>query len=179
VREPRFVATFGREDWFPPAPTSSHDVLAWFRRFVAALPSRDVESHDPHWSPQAGLLGVEDLGYDHIGRIEQIQESVEVVAGHLEARGYALPPLRSANRSLLPYAPGVFDRAALEACAPWTTSARAAFGYEPPAGEPDPPDDAWHATVEAAIPGVLAVIERHERIDDLRRLVREPERAAA
>lgn len=179
VREPRFVAAFGREEWFPPAPASSHDVLAWFRRFVAALPSRDVESHDPHWSPQAGLLGVEDLGYDHIGRIEQIQESVEVVAGHLEARGYALPPLRSANRSLLPYAPGVFDRAALEACAPWTTSARAAFGYEPPAGEPDPPDDAWHATVEAAIPGVLAVIERHERIDDLRRLVREPERAAA
>jgi hypothetical protein len=179
VREPRFVATFGGEDWFPPAPTSSHDVLGWFRRFAGALPSRDVGSHDPHWSPQADLLGVGVLGYDHVGHFEQVEESMEVVGGHLRARGCALPPLRTTNRSLLPYAPGVFDRAALEACASWTASARAAFGYEPPADEPDPPDDAWHASVEAAIPGVLAVIERHERIADLRSLVREVDRAAA
>jgi hypothetical protein len=179
VREPRFVVTFGGEDWFPPAPRSSHDVLLWFRRFVAALPSRDVESHDPHWSRQADLLGVGELGYDHVGHIEQVEESVAVVDEHLRAHGRALPPLRTANRSLLPYVPGVYDRTALEACAAWIASGRDAFGYAPAVDEPEPPDDVWHATVEAAIPGVLAVIERHERIADLRSLVRELDRAAA
>jgi Sulfotransferase family len=179
VREPRFVAAFGREDWFPTAPRSSHDVLAWFRRFVDALPSRDDELHDPHWSRQADLLGVRDLGYDHVGHIERVEQSVAVVDAHLRAHGRALPPLRLANRSLLPYVPGLFDQASLDACASWTASAHEAFGYEPPAGDPEPPDDAWHATVEAAIPGIQAVIERHERIADLRSLVREVELAAA
>ncbi len=102
-----------------------------------------------------------------------------VVGEHLRARGRRLPPLRRANPSLLPYVPGVFDRAALDACADWTTSAREAFGYETPAGDPEPPDDAWHATVEAAVPGIHAVIERHERIADLRSLVRRADLEAA
>jgi len=173
VREPRFVAAFGREDWFPPVPGTSYDVLRWFRRFVGALPSRDAELHDPHWSRQVDLVGPGDVHYDHVGHLERVDESVAVVGRHLRARGCRLPPLRYANRSLLRYVPGVYDRGALDACVTWTTSAREAFGYEPPPGDPAPPDDAWHATVETAIPGIQAVIERHERIADLRAMVRQ------
>ena len=102
-----------------------------------------------------------------------------VLGDYLQVRGRDLPPLRSANRSLLPYAPGVFDRPSLAAYAPWTARDRQAFGYTLPAKDPSAPDEAWHAAVNASIPAIRAVIERHERIADLRRIVREGERALA
>ena len=178
VRDPRFTAAFGDEPWFPAAPRTSEDVLGSFRRFARALPSVGLGSHDPHWARQVDLLGLTDLGYGHVGRLERIADTVAFLGEYLERRGRTLPPVRPANRSLLPFAPGVFDRPALEACAPWTTSASEVFGYEP-AQEAGPPDAAWHTAVNATIPAIHAVIERHERIADLRRMVRDGERAAA
>jgi sulfotransferase famil protein len=177
VRDPRFVAAFGREDWFPPPPTTSNDVLESFRRFAGVLPTRSGEWHDPHWSAQADVIGVADIAYGHIGRFEQLDRTMAVLADYMGARGRRLPPLRPVNQSLVPFHPGLFDRPSLDACTTWTARDRATFGYEAPSAVADRPDKAWHAAVDAAVPAIRAVIERNERIADLRRMHAEAEEA--
>ena len=170
AREPRFVAFFGHMDWFPAVPDSSDDVLESFRRFVRGLPARDPDEHDPHWVSQADLLGWEEVEYGYVGRAEDLTAAMDLLRGRLVAHGLVLPPLETANRSLLPYVPGVFDRQALEAGERWTARDRDAFGYASPRHDLEEPDNAWHMAVHAAIPALRAVIERHERIADLRRM---------
>ena len=64
VRDSRFVLMFG-EDWFPPAPSGATDVVESFRAFVTALPDRP-DSDDSHWSAQAALAGIPEIGYHHV-----------------------------------------------------------------------------------------------------------------
>jgi hypothetical protein len=164
IRDPRFVAVFG-EDWFPAPPKTALDVVAAFRRFVLALPEAD--RHDPHWRPQSGLIGVGQIAYDHIGRVEDLERTAAVLDERLRVHGRVLPPLRRTNPGILPFSPGVFDRDSYEVCARWTEPDRAAIGYEALSPRVEEPDERWRAAVEAAIPAVQAVIDRNERIRDL------------
>jgi len=165
VRDPRFAAVF--EETRPTAVSSARDVLESFRAFVCALPSRDGW-HDPHWTSQADLIGAADVTYGHVGRVEQLDRTVAVLGEYVESKGGTLPALRRENPAILPFSPGVFDRRALAACAVWTTKDREAFGYEILSNGAEEPSDAWQAAVEAAIPAIQALIERNERIADLR-----------
>ena len=172
VREPRFVAMFGDEEWFPTPPSSSEDVLRSFRRFVSALSEQDPAWHDPHWSPQVDLLGTTELAYGHVGRLERVAETLDVLGERVREHGRELPSLPSENRSLLPYVPGVFDHAAHVAGVRFTARDREAFGYEDPQEDPDGPGEAWHAAVSASIPAIRGLIERHQRVGDLHVAVR-------
>jgi hypothetical protein len=159
VRDPRF------DDVVPPQTFSSaREVLDGFRSFVRELPGQPAWQ-DPHWSPQADLIG--ELSYGHIGRVEELDRTVTV----LEERVGKLPELRRENPSIIPYSPGVFDGAALAAALDWTAGDRAAFGYQAPS-EAVEPDDAWHTTVAAVLPAVEAVAERNARIAGLRLLLK-------
>ena len=117
VRNPRFVLMLG-EDLFPALPSSAQEVVESFRRFVAALPDRPAWS-DSHWSAQADLLGVTDITYSHIGRVETIDRTVAEVGEYMRERGSNLPELEAENRSFLPYSPALFDRAAYDAYLRW------------------------------------------------------------
>jgi len=166
------------EDLFPPPPSSAKEIVASFRRFVAALPDQP-EWSDSHWSAQADLLGVTDITYSHIGRVEAIDRTVAEVGEYVGERGSRLPELEAENRSFLPYSPALFDRAAYEAYRGWTEPDSKAFGYEPLAYVEGEPDDRWHATVEANIPAIRMVVEQNQRFLDLWHLltpVTEPSR---
>lgn len=173
VRSPRFVAMFGDEAWFPRPPSSSQEVLQSFRRFIAVLDERPAEWHDPHWAPQAGLLGVGEVTYGHIGGFESLDASMAVLRARLREHGRAMAPLRPGNASLVPYEAGVFDTEAYERAIRFTAGDRETFGYEQPARASVDPGAAWHAGVTASLPAIRAVVERNERITDLRRLLRD------
>jgi hypothetical protein len=168
VRDPRFVAVLG-EDLFPDVPASAADVLDAFRAFVVSLPGTDRP--DPHWSPQASLVGAGVVPYDHVGRIEELDRTALALDGHLRRFGAALPPLRRANPAILPFTPSLFDPPTLDACTRWTEPDRTAFGYEPLVPSSEVPDEAWFLTIEASLPALRAVIERNERIGDLHDLL--------
>lgn len=165
VRDPRFVVSFG-EDWFPPVPSSAVDVLESFREFVTELPG-NPDSIDSHWSSQADLAGVSRIPYDHVGRVEQLEQTEQAIGTYLGRRGVTLPRLRAENRSFLPFSPGVFDHAAHDACMRWIDVDCEAFGYEPLPYAGGQPSEEWFARVDAAVPALRAVIERNERILDV------------
>lgn len=172
VRDPRFVRAFGNEDWFPRQPRTANDVVESFRRFVSILPTRPDEWHDPHWSPQVDVLGLSAIEYGHVGRLERFDETLSLLADYVGARGRTLePPPSSENQSLIPFDLGVLDRPSFDACNIWTAKDRESFGYEPLPDITGRPDDAWVAAVEATLPAIQAVIARHERIADLRRML--------
>ena len=172
LRDPRFVAAYGGEDWFPDPPLSARQVVASFRRFVDVLADRPEEWHDPHWSSQADLVGSGELDYDVVGRVEEISAVLRVVDTHLRARGRDGLTLPYANPSLVPFVPEVLDLESWERCAVLTASDKGAFGYEHVPRATAEPDASWVAEVEGRIPAILAVIERNERIGDLKQLVR-------
>ena len=170
VRDPRFVAAFGHEDWFPEPPASPRDVVDSFRRFLGALSERSADWHDPHWSPQSELVSVEAVPYDHVGRAERLDDTFAVLSERL---GAAVLAPACENTALLPFSPQLFDEAALATSDPLTAADREAFAYErltPSHGEPSA---AWLATVEASLGAIQGVIDRNERIGDLLRLLRE------
>jgi hypothetical protein len=165
VRNPRFVLMYD-EELFPAPPLSAEDVVGSFRRFVASLPDRP-KWRDSHWLAQADLLGLTDVTYSHIGRIEAIDRTVAEVGEYLRRRGGALPTLQAENRSFLPFSPGLFDRESHNAYLRWTARDSDAFGYEPLPYVEDEPDDGWCASVEAAIPAIRTLVEQNERFLDL------------
>jgi Sulfotransferase family len=174
VRNPRFVLMFD-EDLFTAPPASAKDVVESFRRFVSALPDRP-EWSDSHWSSQADLVGVTDITYSHVGRVEALGRTVAEVGEYMRLRGGALPTLGAGNRSYLPFSPGLLDRAAHEACIRLTARDCEIFGYEPVPYEAGEPDDRWYAAVEANIPAIQALIEQNERFLDVWRML--PDRKA-
>jgi len=171
LHDPRFVSAYGSEEWFPEPPRSAREVVEAFRHFVAALPDRPAEWHDPHWSSQADLVGGGTVDYDLVGRVENFGGVVEVVDAHLRARGRGGLTVRRENPSLVAFVPAVLDAESWELCAAATERDREAFGYglvPRASGEPDP---SWVTDVESRIPAIHAVIERNERIGDLKELL--------
>lgn len=170
MREPRFTAAYGHEDWFPPVPNSAEDVVNWFRVFVEAIGGRPEALHDRHWASQDELLGVQVLGYHLVGRVEELPSALALVDEHLRSRGAAPLKLRLENRSLVSFTPDVLDRRAWEQCSALTTRDREAFNYEAVPIRDGVVDASWRANVEACLPAIHAVAERNERIADLTRL---------
>jgi hypothetical protein len=171
LRDPRFVRAFGAEDWFPRAIVGADDVARAFRGFVAVLGDRPETWHDPHWSSQVGLTGLEELDYRVVGKMEDLGAVLAVVDEHLRSHDRTPLALGAENASLLPFTRGVLDAETAEASADWTARDRTVLGYPLlPAG--DGLDREWVAAANAALPAVTAVAERNERIGDLRALVR-------
>jgi hypothetical protein len=168
VRDPRFLLMFG-EDWFPAVPTSASDVVTSFRAFVSGLPDQP-DWDDSHWSAQGALAGISRIEYDHVGRLESLDQTEAVLNHYLEQRGGRLPAFRRDNGSLLPFSPGLFDRTTRDACLHLTADDRRALGYEPVRDADGEPDERWLLAVEASIPALRALIERHERLLDLWRI---------
>ena len=171
LREPRFAAAYGDESWFPPVPSSAEDVVNWFRVFVKAVSGRPETLHDRHWASQDELLGAPQLGYDLIGRLEELPSALAVVDEHLRSRGAAPLRLQSENRSLVSFTPEVLDRGTWEQCSALTARDREAFGYEAVPMRTMAVDATWRAKVEACLPAIHAVVERNERIGDVTGLV--------
>ena len=167
LREPRFTFAYGHEDWFAPIPSSAEDVVNWFRVFVGALSRHTNALHDRHWASQDELLGVEDLGYDIVGRMEELPSALALVDEHLRSQGAAPLKLRAENRSLVSFTPEVLDREVWEQCSALTARDRDAFGYEAVPNRDRTVDAGWRANVEACLPAIRAVVERNERIGDL------------
>jgi hypothetical protein len=168
VRDPRFLLMFG-EDWFPDVPSSASEVLDAFRAFVSALPDRP-DWEDSHWAAQAALAGISTIEYDHVGRLESLDRTEALLREHAERHGSTLPPVGAENGSLLPFSPGLFDRSAHEACESLTEDDCRAFGYAPLRYAGGELGAEWRAAVEASIPALRALVERHERLLDLWRM---------
>jgi hypothetical protein len=168
VRDPRFSGIVG--ELGPTAVSSATDVVDSFRRFALVLPRRQAW-HDPHWSSQADLIGLGDVDYGHLGRVEHLDRTMAVLAEYVASKGGRLPAWARENRSFVPFTPGVFDREALAACTSWTARDREAFEYEPLAAPEEEPNDDWLGVVDETIPAIQTVIERNERIADMWRML--------
>ena len=104
LREPRFVALYGEQPWFPRVPETAAGVVEDFRRFVAALGAGDAE--DVHWAVQHDLVAQLPLG--HIGRAERLADTVALLHDHA---GVPAPPASRRNAGPLPLPPGAYDDA--------------------------------------------------------------------
>jgi hypothetical protein len=171
LRDPRFVTAYGEESWFPEPPRSADDVIGSFRSFVGALSDQPPEWHDPHWSSQAELVGIGELPYDLVARVERLPGDLDSVASHVRARAQRDLQVRRENASLVAFVPELLDRETWERCAAFTARDRETLGYEPVSRATGDPNSRWITEVEASIPAIRAVIERNERIGDLKQLV--------
>jgi Sulfotransferase family len=171
LRDPRFVAAFGSEDWFPHSVGDAHEVVAAFRRFVAVLSDRPTEWHDPHWSGQVDLAVTGELDYRVVARMEDLPTALTLVDEHLGRHGRGALVLGRANASVVPFTPGLLDAETAASCSAWTARDRTVLGY-PAVGAGEDLDDEWIAAVNAALPAIRAAAERNERIGDLRSLLR-------
>jgi hypothetical protein len=168
VHDPRFVAVYGDESWFPASPATAEDVVRAFRAFAEVLPERSADWHDPHWRSQAELAGLDELPYRLVAHAERLPADLDPVARHLHALGRDELRLRRENPSLLPFTPELLDRETWARCAAFTTRDREALGYELPKPSGETPPRVWVEAVEACLPAVHAVAERNQRIGDLR-----------
>ncbi len=165
LREPRFVALFGEEPWFPRLPEGPLEVVEDFRRFVAALPSGDVE--DVHWAVQRGLA--KQLPLNHVGRVEQLDETLALLSEHL---GHEVgPAARRENRMALPIPPFAYDEAAREVLITRYTEDFEHYGYEADAFSADAKaEKEWSDRVAPLLPVLQDAIDKHARIGQLHRV---------
>jgi hypothetical protein len=160
LREPRFVDRFGEEPWFPRIPERPTDLIDDFRRFVAALPSGDVE--DVHWSVQSDLVAQLPLG--HVGRIERLDESLKLLRAHIGEERWRERP-KHENRSALPM-PAAFDVEAAAVLRERYAADFEQFGYDP-AELGGQPLDEWEARVAPMVPLLTDAIDRNARVGQL------------
>ena len=165
LREPRFVAQFGDEPWFAGPPQEPLDVVEDFRRFVAALPSGEVE--DVHWAVQRDLTKQLPLG--HVGRVERLDETLALLSEHLGRE--VAPATRRENRMALPVPPFAYDEPAREVLLTRYADDFEHFGYE--ADEPTAGPQAekeWSERVAPLLPVLRDTIDKHARIGQLHRV---------
>jgi hypothetical protein len=168
IRDPRFVAAFGAEDWFPDVPVSADDIVASFRRFVRVLPERPASWHDPHWSSQHELLGMSELQYGVVGRVEDLPAALAPIDAHLGNHGRDGLQVRRENESLLSFVPELLESDDWERCEVFTRRDREAFGYDLQPRPRGDVDERWIGDAELQLPALQAVVERNERIGDLK-----------
>jgi Sulfotransferase family len=164
MREPRFADAFGDEPWFPRVPRRPADLVDDFRTFVEAV--GDGRAHDVHWAPQTQLT--EQLALDHVGRVEQLQETIDVVLSHAGAAHDR--DLAPANTSVIAMPRAAYDDAAAAVLQRVFRSDFAAYGYDPDVTGIGADRGEWEASVEAGLAGVRTAIEHSRRVGELHRI---------
>lgn len=170
LREPGFVARFGPAGWIPELPSSAEQIRSAFQRFLQSVASGEPDSpQDVHWASQAALLG--DLPLTHVGRVEEMNRTLDVLRAHLDTK---LPDLPAANPSPLRFVPAILDDLDRQLMNDLTAADRERFGYPTLEASSDPAGElaAWRATAEPLLPLVRELIRRHRRIGQLAQVVR-------
>jgi hypothetical protein len=169
LREPRFVETFGDEPWFPRIPFEPRRLIEDFRAFVAAI--GDGGAEDVHWSVQRELLG--RLPLTHVGRVERLDETLELVRAHL--KGGRLPAdVARENRSRVPLPPDAYDEAAATVLKTRYAADFEAYGYDAPAADDGMLPGEWELRVAPLLPLLRDAIDQNARIGQLHRLAQRP-----
>jgi sulfotransferase famil protein len=164
LREPRFVAEFGEEPWFPHPPADPVEVVEDFRRFVAALPSGNVQ--DVHWAVQHRLT--KQLPLSHVGRVERLDETLALLSEHV---GHDVGPgARRENRMALPVPSFAYDDATRMTLVAEYAEDFEQFDYEPDDIAPETSAEKWNAEVAELLPLLRETIDRHTRIGQLQRV---------
>jgi Sulfotransferase family len=175
LREPTWSAAYGTPQWFPRTPmelpegAAALDAIAKdFERFVATL-AQDPQllMGDTHWAPQSYLLRPEVFPYSEIGRVEAAAVTLGRLENHLQAQGWrGTFDLKRFNATLLPR--GVIrDPTLLRLIEKIYSDDMTAFGYEPAKVGNQPSPDASAVAVKA----LAELVDRHERISDLLRMI--------
>jgi hypothetical protein len=168
LREPRFVAAFGDQPWFPRMPGQPADLVEDFRRFVAALPSGAVE--DVHWGVQHDLAA--QLPLTHIGRVERLDDTLAVLREHVSRD---LPPLGGGreNRTALPPAPNAYDDVGLAVLHDRYRDDFQQYGYDlVSASENADATAEWEQRIVTVLPLLRDTIDKHTRIGQLHKMAR-------
>ncbi|MFY2860303.1 sulfotransferase family 2 domain-containing protein [Mycobacterium sp. THU-M104] len=184
LREPLFVELYGTAQWFPRSPKELSEgrrrwwarrtapalgaIAEGFERFVAAL-AQDLQllTADPHWAPQSYLLRPKVFPYSEIGRIESAPVTLGRLESHLRAQGWrGTLDLKRLNVTLLPRVV-IRDPTLLRLIEKIYSDDMTAFEYEPANVGRPPSADASAIAVRA----MAELVERHERIDDLHRML--------
>jgi hypothetical protein len=172
LAEPQFIDKFSDQPWYPHSVDSAEGVLDSFRAFLDALGSDpELGRADVHWAPQVGLIGHPEFALDHVGRVEQLDDTLDRLRRHVEASGRTMPQMRRANVTPLPYADELFTKADVEVLEETYADDLETFGYDlPPGAALDAPcSEAWLDAVRRALPVVGELRGRNTRIHDLER----------
>ena len=176
LAEPQFTTRYSSYPWFPRNLRSADDVLAAWRDFLDALQQNpDLLRADVHWAPQVDVLDYSNVSYDHVGQVEKLGETLDRVREYLRDKENAdLPQPPRTNLSTLPYADELFTEDAVRFLSEMYSDDMSAFGYEPPRG--DGPggtvSESWMSTVDAVVPAIDELRNRHERVADLQQLLK-------
>lgn len=175
LREPHFVELYGTAQWFPRTPkklpkgaATLGAIVEDFESFVAAL-AQDPQllTADAHWAPQSYLLRPDVFPYSEIGRIESTAVTLGRLECHLQAQGWrGTLDLKWLNATLVPREV-IRDPTLLQLIEKIYTDDMIAFGYEPANVGHPPSADASAVAVQA----LAELVERHERIGDLHRML--------
>lgn len=176
LAEPQFTSRYSSLPWFPTNLGSADDVLRAWREFLTALQAdSDLLRADVHWAPQVDVLDYPTVSYDHVGHVEKLGETLDRVRDHLRVNAEAdLPEPSRTNLSTLPYADELFTEDSVRFLSEMYVDDMRAFGYEPPQGDGvgGTIPDSWTAAVEAVVPAIEELRNRHERVADLQQILR-------
>jgi hypothetical protein len=168
LREPRFFEMFGEEPWFPRIPERPEDLVEDFRRFTAAVGAGEAE--DVHWAIQSEL--VERLPLDHVGRLERLDDTLELLREHLGAGNW---PTRTRQENSTPVRlpPHAYDETAAAALNRHFALDFQRFGYEPVSADADEQAvEQWRDGVAPLLPLIVDAIDKHARIGQLHQVAR-------
>jgi Sulfotransferase family len=168
LREPRFLATFGEQPWFPRLPDEPDDLIEDFRRFVAALPGGSAE--DVHWAVQWQLAA--QLPLTHVGRLNALEETLALLRAHL-SEDVELPAGNEENRMALPLPPGAYDDVARQVLHDRYRDDFEHFGFALVEPVEDEEETArWQESVRPLMPMLTDMIDKNTRIGQLHRIAR-------
>jgi hypothetical protein len=168
LREPRFVADFGEEPWFPRVPQRPGDLVEDFRRFVAVLPGGSAE--DVHWAVQHDLAA--QLPLNHVGRVERLDDTLALLRAHVAADLGDADRGRE-NRMALPMPPNAYDDVGLTVLHDRYRDDFERYGYDPLEPSRDGAAAArWEEEIASLLPVLRDTIDKHARIGQLHRLAR-------
>jgi hypothetical protein len=172
LREPSFVRRYGSRPWFPRVPQGLTDVAEGFRSFIDAL------RHEPglidgnqHWRPQAELLRTGSFPYNHIGKVEALGTTLDLLEEHLRRQGWegSLAVTRE-NQTPLPFSVAPPDPETIRTAERIYAQDLELFGYPSIASSPSE-EQRPAGTADLLIHAARLIIERNERIGDLREAI--------
>jgi sulfotransferase famil protein len=168
LREPRFFEMFGEEPWFPRIPERPEDLVEDFRRFTAAVGAGEAE--DVHWAIQSEL--VERLPLDHVGRLERLDDTLELLREHVGAENWPTQT-RQENTTPVRLPPHAYDEATAATLNRHFAPDFQRFGYAPVSADADEKAvEQWRDGVAPLLPLIVDAIDKHARIGQLHQVAR-------